>query len=88
MTELEEKLAQYAATNGRARGEREKRIARSPDDARQRRAKSTRTKQLNLLIRPELHKALVMASHEQDISMTDVLEAAIEAYLKKGYGRA
>jgi len=40
------------------------------------------------LIRPELHKALVMASHEQDISMTDVLEAAIEAYLKKGYGRA
>ena len=77
--------APIASGDTKARREREKRVALSPDDGRRRaRGKSGRTKQLNLNVTPELHRRLVLASHEQELTMTALLEAAIEAYLKKG----
>jgi hypothetical protein len=92
MSDLEAKLAQYAdafkGNDTKARGDRERRIAMSPNDGRRRkRAPRARTKQLNLLITPELHRRMMDAKHERGVSMTELLEAAVEAYLKKGNRR-
>ena len=93
--DLTAQLAEYAA--GFAKGsdttaerrKREKQIALSPDDGRRRqREPRTRTKQLNLLITPDLHRRMVDAKHERGMSMTELLEAAVEAFLKKGSSRA
>ena len=46
-----------------------------------------RTKQLNLTITPDLHRRMVEASRARGMTMTTLLGAALEAYLKKGQSR-
>ena len=87
--DLSAQLAKYAAgfanSDTSERKRREKQIAMSPDDGRRRpRAPRTRTKQLNLLITPDLHRRMLEASHARGVTLTALLEAAVEAYLRKG----
>jgi predicted HicB family RNase H-like nuclease len=62
------------------RRKREKRMALSPDDGRRKRA-TGRTKQFNCKMKPDLHKRIVQASRKYDISITVMVERAMQAII-------
>ena len=62
------------------RRKREKKMALSPDDGRRKRA-TGRTKQFNCKMKPDLHRRIVQASRTQGLSITVLVERALQAYL-------
>lgn len=62
------------------RRKREKRMGLSPDDGRRKRA-TGRTKQFNCKMKPELHRQIVQASRKHGISITVMVERAMQAVI-------